>query len=195
MEKHKHLKACATAAAFLLIGTFAVAQTATSARTLKPSERRAPSNKQRKDGAIAHADYPRSAEQRKSGDTGGIDGGSNASAHAGARSNAPSDAPNKAPGDAPNKASSNARTGENPLYQDRGNSGENPLYESKDQMMKPNAGNSNSQPNASTAADTSSKHLAGVKYQNRTASGQQSSKRSSTEHFKQDFGQVQATKR
>ena len=207
MEKRTHLNACATAAAFLLIGSFTVAQSASRgstlkpregssgqasglARTLKPSERRAPEVQKRKDGAISHADFPRSADRTKSGDTGGIDGGSNAAAHAAARSNAPSDAPN----DIPTKSSSNARTGENPLYENSGNSGTNPLHESKDQL-KANAGASNSQSAPKTSADASRKHLAGVKYQNRTAAGQRSNKQSSTETFRQDFGQVQATKR
>ena len=185
MEKTTHLKTGAIATAFLLIGTFALAQTAATARTLKPrkaSSGQASGIQQRKDGAIAHADYSRPADQKKSGNTGGIDVGSNTAAHAAARSKAPSN------------ASKNARTDENPLYQDRGNSGTNPLFESKDQMMKPKAGNSNSQPDPKTAADAPMKHAAGMKYQNRT-SGRQSNKRSSTENFKQDFGQVQATKR
>jgi len=193
MEKHTHFYTCVTAAAFLLIGTFTVAQSTSSGRTLKPrdaSSGQASGLQQRKAGAIAHADYPRSADQRKNGDAGGIDGGSNAAAHAAARSDAPSDAPDNIP----NKASSNARAGENPLYENRGNSGTNPLYESKDQL-KVNAGASNSQSAPKTSADTSRKHLAGVKYQNRAAAGQRSNKRSNTETFKQDFGQVQATKR
>lgn len=191
MEKTTHLKICATAAAFLLMGTFAAAQTASKARTsrtLKPrdaSSGQASGIVQRKSGAIAHADYSRPVDQRKKDNMGGIDGGSNAAAHAGARSNASNNASNNAP--------NNARTGENPLYEESGKSGTNPLYESKDKL-KANAGASNSQSDSKTAADASRKHVAGVKYQNRTAAGQHSNK-TSTEHFKQDFGQVQANKR
>lgn len=108
---------------------------------------------------------------------GGIDGGSNAAAHAGARSD----------------AQSKARTGENPLYEQSGNSGTNPMHASKDRL-KANAGASNSQ-TGKPQPDASRKHLAGVKYQNRAAGGQQPNKPSSKEHFKQEFGQVQASKR
>ncbi|MGH9589052.1 MAG: hypothetical protein ACRD25_01595 [Terracidiphilus sp.] len=191
MEITPHLKTGATATAFLLIGTFAAAQTAPTARTrtLKPrdaSSGQASGIVQRKDGAIVHSDYPRRVDERKKGNMGGIDGGSDAAAHADARSKAPSNASNSAP----NKA----RTGENPLYEQSGNSGTNPLYESKDRL-KANAGASNSQSGAGTAAVASKKHVAGVKYQNRTAAGRHSKKSSSTETFKQDFGPVQAEKR
>lgn len=186
MENCKRLKTCATAAAFLLIGAFGAAQTTTSARTLKSSEHRASGDQQRKNGAITHADYPRSADRTESGNAGGIDGGSNAAAHAAAHSNASSNGSNS--------SSKNVRTGENPLYEKSGNSGTNPLYESKDHR-KPNAATSDSQSGPKLAADASRKHVAGVKYQNRTSAGQRSTKRSSTETFKQDFGQVQPTKR
>ena len=192
MEKTSRLKIGsvigATTAAFLLMGAFAVAQTAPGARasrTLKPrdaSSGQASGIVQRKDGAIVHGDYSRRADREEKGNMSGIDGGANAAAHAAAPSDASNHTPNK------------ARTGENPLYEQSGNSGTNPLYESKDQL-KSNAGNSNSQPDPKTAADASRKHVAGVKYQNRASAGKQSDKRSGTENFKQDFGQVQATKR
>lgn len=193
MEITTHLKSGA-AAAFLLIGTFSVAQTAPTARTrtLKPrdaSSGQASGMVQRKDGAIVHSDYPRRADERKNGTVGGMDGGSDATAHAGARSKAPSNTSNGAPNQTLNKA----RTGENPLYEQSGNSGTNPLYESKERL-KANAGASNSQSGAETAANASKKHLAGVKYQNRAAAGQHSNKPSSTERFKQEFGPVQASK-
>lgn len=180
MEESRHFLTVAAAATFLLTATCAIAQSAPRARTLKPSERRAPGTQQRKDGAIVHSDYPRAVDQGKKGNMGGIDGGSNAAAHATARTSVPNNAPNK------------AGTGENPLYEHSGNPGTNPMYEPKDRA-KADAGASNS-PSGPSHQDASRKHPAGVKYQNRTAAGQQS-KKSSTETFKQDFGQVQATKR
>ena len=180
MEKHNQLYACVTAAAFLLIGTFTVAQSASRGRTVKPrdaSSGQASGIQQRKDGAISHADYQRTANQRK-GETGGINAGSNAAAHGSAGSDSPME----------------SRAGENPLYEQSGNSGTNPMHESKDRV-KTNEGASSSQSAPKTSAETSRKHLAGVKYQNRTAAGQQSNKPSSKEKFKQDFGPVQASKR
>jgi hypothetical protein len=180
MEKRIHLNACVTGTAFLLIGTFTVAQSASRGRTVKPrdaSSGQASGLRQRKDGAISHADYQRTANQRK-GETSGINAGSNAAAHGSAGSESPME----------------ARAGENPLYEQSGNSGTNPMHESKDRL-KTNAGASDSLPDPKTVAGASSKHVAAVKYQNRTSAGPQPNKPSSKEKFKQDFGQVQASKR
>ncbi|GGA62455.1 hypothetical protein GCM10011507_12510 [Edaphobacter acidisoli] len=107
----------------------------------------------------------------------------------------------------------NAAKGENPLYEDHGKSGTNPMYESgKDAIAKPDtsssgykdgeafemrkSGSSQQSDQGTTGFDAlARKHPAGVKYENRTAAGQQSSTSSSGETVKQDFGQVQATKR
>ncbi|MGH9589078.1 MAG: hypothetical protein ACRD25_01725, partial [Terracidiphilus sp.] len=165
MEKTSRLKIGATAAAFLLTGTFAVAQTAFSARnsrTLKPrdaSSGQASGIVQRKDGAIVHSDYSRRVDERKNGNMGGVDGGSDAAAHAAARS--------KTSNNAANNTGNKSKTGENPLYERSGNSGTNPLYESKDRL-RANAGASNSGSAQKTSADASRKHLGGVKYEDRT---------------------------
>jgi hypothetical protein len=162
------------------MGTFTVAQSASRGRTVKPrdaSSGQASGIPQRKDGAISHADFQRTANQRK-GETGGINAGSSAAAHGSAGSDSPME----------------ARAGENPLHEQSGNSGTNPMHESKD-GLKTNVGASDSQSAPKTSAETSRKHLAGVKYQNRTAAGQQSNKPSSKEKFKQEFGPAQASKR
>src|SRR6185437_11975221 len=143
MEKHNQLYVGVTAAAFLLIGTFTAAQSASRERTVKAREGssgQASGLRQRKDGAIAHADYQRTANQRK-GETGGTNAGSNAAAHGSAGSESPME----------------ARGGENPLYEQSGNAGTNPMHESKDRL-KTNAGASDSQAAPKTSAETSRKH-------------------------------------
>lgn len=61
--------------------------------------------------------------------------------------------------------SNNVQQGQNPLYEDSGKSGTNPLYESKDRAS------------------------------NKTNAGDSGTPASSTDKFKQDFGQVQASRK
>ena len=117
----------------------------------------------------------------------------------------------------------NAQVHTNPLYEDSGKSGSNPMYESgKQAIAKPNSsasgvveykdgedmttryrpGNNKTTRSTDGSADAASikakKHVAGVKYEDRTAAdpagNQSNTSSSSNENFKQDFGQVQASK-
>lgn len=170
MERSARLRIAAIAAAFLLIGTIAVAQSAHKSRAVKPREAssgQASGIHQRKDGAIVAGDYSRA----KMGNAGVIDRASNSTAHA----------------DTPSPKSGKS---ENPMYEHSGNSGTNPMYEPKSEL-KTSGKDSDSAP---AQQETSKKHIAGVKYQDRAA-GKQSDKGSSAEKFKQDFGPVQANKK
>ena len=192
-----------TAAAFFLIGTLAVAQAPSTARKKLPGRMKSGQIVVTKadSGNASGATTPQSTEatQRRSMTIVMTNDAQSPkarnSAHA-TESLAPS---------------SNAQQGKSPLYEDKGKSGANPLFESgKDSVAKPNASTSGASgykdPEDMTTRkagvtqelgsdSATKKHVAGVKYENRTAAGQQSSTSTNTGNLKQDFGQVQASKR
>lgn len=138
-----------TAVAFLLISTAAIAQSApagpTSHSTIKPRDAQsgmATGKYQRKSGAIHSADYNRSAKI----------GGHTTK---------------------PQAPAQETKKGENPLYEGSGNSGTNPMHESSRTQGAPLKGVPPGRPNSnkSAAAVQQKKHLAGVKYEDRTAAG------------------------
>lgn len=155
------VKSGLTAVAFLLISTAANAQSAPASRTshstMKPRDAQsgmATDRYQRKSGAIHSADYGRSAKDR-------------------------------VPPAKPQQPAQNSKKGENPLYEESGKSGSNPMYEGK--RAHSQAAGSGQQPvqgargqgaplkgvgTSSLPAAQSRKHPAGVKYENRQATGQ-----------------------
>ncbi|HEU5341068.1 hypothetical protein [Edaphobacter sp.] len=173
-----------TAAAFLLIGTMAVAQTAPTARTVKPRDASSGQASGRitppGDTASKLHSHSNSANNRKSGSIIVLDregqapvsekgiGSGNLQRKDGAIHSADfprsMNAKNSAHATESLSPSNNSKKGENPLYEDSGKSGTNPLHESgKLAATKPNT-------------------------QNPPAQGKET-------EFKQDFGQVQPSKK
>jgi|GEM_PF-2091707 len=209
MRKTTHLNTGLTAAAFLLIGTLAVAQTAPTARTVKPREASSGQASGRQDqyghaSGVAAPQSTRNTAQRKSGSiivldreaqTGQASG--NLQRKNGAINSADfprsMNARNSAHATESVSPSNSSKKGENPLYEESGKSGTNPLYESgKQAAAKPNTkgtdvveykdGEDMQMRNAATTpkqesgpAQQQKKHIAGVKYNNRTAAGNDSS--------------------
>lgn len=124
---------------------------------------------QRKDGAIRSADYGRVSSAR-------------VKSH-------------------PNSAN-NRQQNDSATYQNKGKAITNPVTykDPEDMTTRSSAGTTHgADGGANAAAHAASKHAAGVKYQNAMATGAagqpSGSSSSSTETFKQDFGQVQPTKK
>lgn len=165
MKSSMIVKSGLTAVAFLLISTAAMAQSAPAGRashpTIKPRDAQsgmASGKTQRKNGAIHSADFDRNTR---------------GNAH-GAQTPAPSQ---------------EVKKGDNPLYEDHGKSGSNPLFEGSHSATA-GTGSSNgvnprpvdqatgiplkgppSEVHTRQEAHTPRKHPAGVKYQDRMASG------------------------
>jgi hypothetical protein len=136
-----------TAVAFLLISTAAMAQSApagrTSQSTIKPRDAQS---------GMATGKY-----QRKSGAVYRADYNKSADGHT----------------TKPQGPTQETKKGENPLYESSGTSGTNPMHESSRAQGAPLKGVPPGRPNSNktAAAVQHKKHLAGVKYEDRTAAG------------------------
>jgi hypothetical protein len=154
-ERHNTMKTAMivksgfTAVAFLLISTAAIAQSAPAGRTTQPTIKprdghsgMATGKYQRKAGAIHSADYNRSTKD---------------SVHT----------------TKPQAPAQETKRGENPLYESSGTAGTNPMHESNRTQGAPLKGVPPGRlgSSKSAAAVQHKKHVAGVKYEDRTAAG------------------------